>query len=135
MASDCGIRMMVPVRVNRNQNKRLPSRTVFHRQRYGSATRAFGPHSRRMSAQRVKNAPDQNKALNTPERHQSSLSPCWRAANIRANPALRYRNPTKLGAELPFFRAGADGMPKQIQIIITGAIRAEPQNIQCQESC
>src|SRR5271155_2021694 len=121
MASDCGIRMMVPVRVNRNQKSRLASSTVFHRQRYGSATRAFGPHSRRMSAHTVKNAPDQNKALNTPERHQSSLSPCWRAANIRAKPALRYRKPTKLGAAPFFFRGGVAGTPKKIQIIITGA--------------
>src|SRR5271169_1535209 len=112
MASDCGIRMIVPTRVNRNQKSRDPRRTVFHRQRYGRATNGFGPHSRRMSAHSVKNAPDQNKALNTPERHQSSLSPCWRAANIRAKPALRYRKPTKLGTAPSFFRGGGAGTPK-----------------------
>src|SRR5208282_2425463 len=135
MASDCGIRMMVKVRVNRNQKSRLPSRTVFRFQRYGKATRALGPRSRRMSEHRVKNAPVQNNALYTPERHQSSRWPCSKAASIRANPALRYRNPAKLGAASSFFRGGGLGMPKKMQIIITGAMAAEFQNIQCHERC
>ena len=62
--------MMVKVSVNRNQKSRLPSRTVFHFQRYGKATRGLGPSRRRMSAHKVKNAPDQNNPLNSPERHQ-----------------------------------------------------------------
>src|SRR5439155_15415233 len=61
------------------------------------ATRGFGPRSLRTSAHIRKNAPPANNALNTPERHQSSLSPCSQATSNIARPALAYKNPAKLG--------------------------------------
>src|ERR1700720_1069538 len=111
MASACGTRMMVVQRVKRNQKSRAPSSRVFHFRRYGSATREFGPRSLRTSAHTRKNAPPTNNALNTPERHQSSLSPCSQATSNIARPVLAYKNPAKLGAFPDFFGAFAFGIP------------------------
>src|ERR1700741_5494607 len=110
MASDWGIRIIVVHRVKRNQKSRAPSSRVFQFRRYGSATRKLGPRSLRMSAQSRKKHPDQKQALNTPERNQSSRWACLRAAKIRANPALRYKNPTKLGTEPRVWRCGIAGI-------------------------
>src|SRR6266852_122950 len=103
--------MMVVQRVKRNQNSRSPNSMVFHLNRKGSATRGLGPRSLRTSAHNRKNAPPANNALNTPERHQSSLSPCSQAASNIARPTLAYKNPAKLGASPDFFAELALGIP------------------------
>src|ERR1700722_7460891 len=111
MASACGTKIIVVQRVKRNQKSRIPNRTVFHFSRYGNATRGFGPSNLRMSAHNKRNVPAANIAVNSPERHQSSLSPCSRAASKIAGPALAYKNPAKLGAAPDFFAAGDLGIP------------------------
>src|SRR5437868_12230053 len=102
---------MVVQSVNRNQNSSTPSSTVFHLNRYCRATRRLGPRNLRTSAHSSKNAPPANSALNTPERHQSSLSPCSQAASNIARPVLAYKNPAKLGASPDFFAELALGIP------------------------
>src|SRR5260370_878273 len=42
-----------------------------------------------------------NNPLNTPERHQSSLSPCSQATSNIAMPTLAYKNPAKRAGEAP----------------------------------
>src|SRR5271154_4623371 len=116
------MRMMVVTSVKRNQKSSPPNNTVFHFARYGSATRGLGPRNLRTRAHKRKNIPHQNQALNTPERNQSSRWPCCRAANTKAKPRLRYKNPTKLGAGPVFLRGGVGGMPTYTQRIMMGAM-------------
>src|SRR5258707_948922 len=97
------------------------------------STKGLGLRSLRTNAHNSRNVPPANSAVNTPERHQSSLSPCSKAPSSIANPALAYRKPAKLGVSDDRFGAGLAGIPKKIQAIMTGVISAEFQNTQCQE--
>src|ERR1700693_5116165 len=111
MESDCGTRIIVESRQNRKNTSPIPRSIVFHCRRKGRSTRGFGLRSRRTNETSRKKLPHKNSALNNPDLHQSRRCPWSRAANRRANPALAYRNPAKLGGA-PLFLAGGDaGMP------------------------
>src|ERR1700722_16480032 len=112
MARACGTKMIVVTRKKRKKNRPIPSRIVFRWPRYGISTRGLGPRRRRMRAHDSRNAPLANSAVKTPDRHQSSLSPCSHAAKINAKPALAYRNPAKLGASPGSFVGAAFRIPE-----------------------
>src|SRR5258708_32848358 len=72
--------------------------------------------------------------LNTPDRHQSSRCPWSRAANSKAQPALKYRNPAKLGGSFLVCGFGARGRPTYKHAIIPGRMTAGDHNIHPQET-
>src|SRR5215469_9124337 len=122
--------MIVDSREKRKRNSPPPRRRVFHCRRYGRSTSGFGLRNRRMSEAKQKTIPPKNRAVKSPERHQSSLCPWSSAANNIASPALKYRKPAKLGAGPDFFFAGPAGIPYQMQASMIGVSTAEFQNIQ-----
>src|SRR6185436_6125430 len=89
----------------------------------------LGARRRRTIAHTRKSIPDAKSAVNTPDRHQSSRCPWSSAANSSALPALKYRNPAKLGFGPDVLRGGGAGIPKYTNAIMTGARTADVQNI------
>src|ERR1700678_1909733 len=112
MARPCGTKRIVVTRKKRKKKSPVPSRIVSLSRRYGMSTRGLGPSRRRTRAHNKRNEPLAKSAVNTPECHQSSLSPCSHAAKTNAKPALAYKNPAKLGASPCSFAGGDFGMPR-----------------------
>src|SRR5262249_4647282 len=127
--SDCGMTRAVASNTKRNENSASAKAIVFHLRRYGRSTRGVWARIRRPVAHNTKSAPDATSAVKTPDRHQSSRCPWSIAARSSARPALRYKNPAKLGFGPDAWGRREAGTPKYTHAIMTGAMSADVQNI------